>query len=245
LSTTTVHTLNCPRCGQQVTVTEQAPHAFTCTWCLAPIINPHAAPDAPRPVIPLEQQVSGDTKATGGFAVLVCLAVVIGVILIGTRHGSFGTISLLLVLAVAVFVVVWIFRLREPNADHPAQLAPPGLVEFPATLDYQPPPAYRQRTPQPTNYLAATGGFFLAIGICAACFFFLAWSFDYSSSRRSHRILPLLLVIACLTLAVVSLPKLGRRPGWSGFNSAIIIGFVLGMLALGPCGFCYLMFALD
>jgi hypothetical protein len=61
----------CPRCGTMMTVSDWAPMVLTCRNCLGRVENPHGVPPGtpipttiPRRVIPIEQQVAGDTRLT-------------------------------------------------------------------------------------------------------------------------------------------------------------------------------------
>jgi hypothetical protein len=73
-------TLFCPRCGNRLTVSPNAPQQLRCPRCLNPVANPqgraHGA--APVPVIPLEYQAHRDSKATGIGAIALLVMVFFG-----------------------------------------------------------------------------------------------------------------------------------------------------------------------
>jgi hypothetical protein len=124
----------------------------------------------------------------------------------------------------------------------PLPAATRAMVELPEMLDYRTAPHYRQMAPvEPTNYWAAVGGFFLALGVCAGGFYLLIMSLAASSSAKGLSALPLVLIAIAIGLVVYAGVYFGKKKGWRGFMPGIAIGLGLGLMVLGPCGFCYLI----
>jgi len=92
--------------------------------------------------------------------------------------------------------------------------------------------------PEPTNPFAAVGGFFAALGVCAAGFFTLGFTVD--AYKGMHGLI-LLGVVTFVLLFAFSTPGLSNRPKWRGYGRGVMIGMCLGLLALAPCAFCYTM----
>jgi len=102
-------TLHCPRCGRTLTVSAAAPPRLTCPTCLARVENPGVPPELPLPVIPLENEVRGDSIAAGVSAIALALILLIGALLAegGVQPGSWsGPLLLLLVVAAVGGAVV-------------------------------------------------------------------------------------------------------------------------------------------
>jgi hypothetical protein len=97
---------------------------------------------------------------------------------------------------------------------------------------------HRGPPPPPANPIAAVGGFFAALAVCAVGFFTLGFTVD--SYKGKHGLI-LLGVVTLVLLFVFSTPGLASRPKWRGYGRGVTIGMSLGLLALGPCAFCYTM----
>jgi hypothetical protein len=236
--------LMCPRCRTKLTASDQAPRLLTCPRCLAQLINPYAAdpsnPKAPRPVIPLEQQVSRDQSlARGGLIAILVLLAVGGLVMINQMHlGAVGTILILVLLtgAAAGLVMVGLRSKSEANA----------LASVTKSLAPAPPPipgaiGYRSAHDEGDGRtgLRFAGGFFTSIGICAACFILLGATVSFEP--KAAHVIFLGIVLAAVVGLIVLTTSVRRNPSWSGFGPGVTVGLVLGMMALGPCGFCYLM----
>jgi len=253
----TFHTLECQRCGRRMTVTDSAPQRLICPNCLSTIDNPHGlapgqAPAGPRPVIPLQQQVSSDSKLAGGASIAVTIVAVIGLVAIVLTYGLSSMSILLIAMVLLAAGGAWALSgfplsggIKPKAATRTGGDAahPPGtraVVQMPESLDYRGPMRYRQQPAgEPTNYWAAVAGFFLAIGVCAGGFFLLIMGLSMNASTKGAKALPLVLVVIAISLVVFAGWYFGRRPGWRGFMPGVAIGLGLGLMALGPCGFCY------
>ena len=242
--------LMCPRCQTKLTVSDAAPKLLTCPRCLAQLINPYAmepsTQSAPRRVIPLEQQISRDQSLSrGGLIAIMVLLAIGGLVMIGQMHlGAIGTLLTLVLLtgAAAALVMIGLRSKAESDAvssmtqqlsnQQPTTARPPPI---PPPLTYQ---SFRQESDARVG-LRFAGGFFTAIGVCAACFILLAATVDFQP-KEAH-----IIFLGTALAAVVGLIMLSvsthRKPTWRGFGPGVTVGLVLGMMALGPCGFCYLM----
>ena len=234
--------LICPTCGCALTVSDHAPAQLTCPNCLARVTNPMAGEVQPLPVIPVDQEASADAILTKRiFIALVALlgiGVVISMVTVGGSAGLFN----LVVAAVVIGIIA--LGLYGPSLRRKPPPATPAGMESPQPLAPGQPPllpygGYRPGPQQPpANLLASMGGFFAALGVCAVGFFTLALTVD--SYKGMHGLI-LLGVATLVLLFVFSTPGLASRPKWSGYGRGVMIGMCLGMLALGPCAFCYTM----
>ena len=239
--------ITCPRCGRQLTVTENAPAQVTCPVCLAALVNP-ASPlsgvPRPVPVIPLDRQVARDTRwVTWLVFILLALLAFVAIVTISRGNARGGTNMILMVGGLATFVYFFgAIRAdtKPPPAATPQRAAPPVPAEpgGPAVLEYGVP----RRPARPAVTVGAvTGGFFSAIGVCALGFFILATTVSAGSrgSGQHGQVQYLSLVAAMVLIYVVMVPGISIR--WRGFAPGAIAGLCLGMLALGPCAACYLL----
>jgi hypothetical protein len=207
----------CPRCQTNLTISDTAPRLLTCPRCIAQLINPYAADappqTAPRPVIPLEQQVSRDQSLSrGGLIAMMVLLTIGGLVLIAVRSKveSFARLT------------------GAPEArPQPPPIPPP--------LTYR---SYQQESDGRVG-LRFAGGFFTSIGVCAACFILLGATVGYQP-KEAH-ILFLGVALAAVVGLILLSVSMHRKADWRGFGPGVTVGLVLGMMALGPCGFCYLM----
>lgn len=256
----TTATLTCPHCGSKLTVTSLAPRAVTCPRCLYRLVNPIgggpatvlAPPPLPMKVLPLETQAHGDSRTIITMLCVLLALLTCGAFFSAAAGGIDGaTFNFLLLLILAAFTaIVIVASVRRQKRDRDVAEAVAKMPQLPPSerelLAYQSPYKYSPYTREPTNGWAAAGGFFVSIGLCAGGFFLLAATTSLSSSSSSSggasaRGFLLLIVIAAVITYMIGIPALSRRPGWRGFGTGATIGLVLGMLALGPCAFCYLI----
>jgi hypothetical protein len=236
----------CPRCHTKLTISDSAPRLLTCPRCVSQLINPYAgdpaAQTAPRRVIPVEQQVSRDQSLSrGGLAAMMVLLTIGGIMMISRMGlGMVGQLLTLFLLAAAAGGLIFI-GLRS-KADALANLT----QNLSSQTSSQPPPI-----PPPLTYrtyqqesdgrigLRFAGGFFTSIGVCAACFVLLGVTVDFQP-KPAHIIFLGIALTAVVGLILLSV-SMHRKADWRGFGPGVTVGLVLGMMALGPCGFCYLM----
>ena len=235
--------LICPTCGRALTVSDNAPARLTCPNCLARLQNPRAGQARPLPVIPVDQEATADASATTRvfFALIALLG--IGIVMSLVSNGSSGLFVLVIagsLIGLIVLGLVATARRAKQQRTAPAQFD--STATMPQPLAPGQPPllpygGYRSGTPPPpANPIAAVGGFFAALGVCAAAFFTLG--FTLNSYRGMHGLI-LLGVVTFVLLFVFSTPGLASRPSWRGYGRGVTIGMCLGLLALAPCAFCY------
>ena len=260
----TFQKLICPRCRRVLTVSDAAPPVVTCPGCLAKIerATAEAPPQRVLPVIPVDAQAERDSRVTVIALWLIGALVCAGVILMAARSvGAGGGGGSLLCLVIGLGgVAALVMFLRSSRSDtllsgEPAMQPPPLPIAQPVTgrpgvLEYNPPPRLSPAKAQAMSIAAFTGGFFAAIAVCGLGFLLLAFTVD-GGPGRSHgggapvRALYLVVVIVAVIATAMLAATLNRRPGWRGFGPGAVVGLGLGMLALGPCAFCYLLFALQ
>ena len=94
--------ITCPRCGESLTLSENAPPLVTCPRCLAALVNP-ASPLSgvrPVPVIPLDRQVERDTRiGTWVLISLLGLLTVAAIVTFGARDAAGGVFMLIVMAA--------------------------------------------------------------------------------------------------------------------------------------------------
>ena len=243
----------CPRCGQSLTVSAQAPPRVSCPRCLAALVNPASpASGVPRPVpvLPLDRQIERDTRLGGWlFAGTLALMSVAAFFTFVMGNGRDGWFVLLLIGGLAT-VVYFVGTARADAAPAPAREPPPMPDTSPGST---PPPmpgdagVLEYGGPQRVYRPAATAGavaagFFSAVGVCAAGFLILGYTSDLSGSRRAgpnyHALILAGVVVAVIGFIVVAVRISGR---WRGFGPGSIAGLCLGLMALGPCAACYLL----
>jgi ribosomal protein S27E len=256
------NTVICSICGQRLTVSENAPKQLVCPKCLNWVANPMgraagaAMASGPRPVIPLEQQVTRDRSMSQVASVIVTAVILIGMVIAVIVEGiTPATVALIVLVMIGAGVAwavsgfpVWGSIKPQAQATVEREPVPSASVQLSAeanlrSLDYRIPAQFRGPPREPTNYLAAIGGFFLAIGVCIGGIILLVASLAGASHATSpHGNLVYLIVVVLAVAGVIwAAARFGRRPGWRGFIPGVTIGLTLGMLALGPCGFCYLI----
>jgi hypothetical protein len=247
-----------------LTVSDAAPPVVTCPGCLARIERATAEAPPPRalPVIPVDAQADRDSKlaviALWVIGALVCAGVIITAARSVGAGGSAGSLICLVIGLGGVAVLVLFLRSNRSDkllSGEPA-IAPPPLPTAqpvpgrPGVLEYNAPPRLSPAKAQAMSIAAFAGGFFAAIIVCGLGFLLLAVTVDGGSSRGRSGGTPLNAVyLAAVVVAVIATATfagiLNRRPGWRGFGPGAAVGLGLGMLALGPCAFCYLLFALQ
>jgi hypothetical protein len=234
--------LTCPTCGVTLTVSDAAPARLTCPKCLGRIDNPSAGKVLPAPplrVIPVDEETRFDSKVSIAMIVLVTALVVVGsLIMLSTLDApGFTLVVLALVLAVGGAAVARV-ALRGGPAPAPAPATSPYDSQAPGSppvLHY----ASHRAQREPARLGAFALGFFAALGICAAGFLALAATVDLKP-KSLH---PLLLtgVIVGVAGGFILNGVVARRIGGRGYGAGTITGMILGLMALAPCGLCYLM----
>lgn len=235
--------LMCPRCQTRLTVSDAAQRQLTCPRCLAQLLNPYGVDPsnqtAPRPVIPLEQQVSRDQSLSrGGLIAIMVLLTVGGMIMIGSMDlGMVGRILTLVLLTAAAAGLVMIGLRSKSESDALSSVTKPVAAPPPIPAGL----SYRSASDEGDGRtgLRFAGGFFTAIGVCAGCFILLAATVDYQP--KAAHIVFLGIVLAAVVGLILLTTSVRRNPSWRGFGPGVTVGLVLGLMALGPCGFCYLM----
>jgi hypothetical protein len=237
--------VQCSACGTTLTVAETAPKVLTCPRCLARIERPGAVISQYPPLraLPLDEESEGDSKLAVPIIVLLVFFVVVGLAVSAIPFPpGLKMIALLFLLLFAG--ITWAFATTGPKATHvraETAVVPPPLetAESVATLDYS---SLRRRV-QPDSARTHTGwfvmGFFGALGVCAGGFAVLAATVD--NRRNGLGGFYLLAVFAGVAAVIVSAGIINRNPRRRGILPGVILGTILGMVALGPCAFCYLM----
>jgi hypothetical protein len=241
--------ITCPRCGNALTVSENAPPRVSCPRCLAPLVNP-ASPASgvrPVPVLPLDMQVERDTRF--GWWLLIGLIGLLGIAAAFSFAGgnpSSGVFVMLMVGGLAT-LLYFIGAIRDHIAP-PRDAAPPAPAAAPSPApDFSGPSMLQYRTPgrgaerPPATAGAVSAGFFSAIGVCALGFVILLATAETSSgrARAGHNALYLAGVVVMVIAYLIASSNISLK--WRGFGPGAIVGLCLGMLALGPCAACYLM----
>jgi ribosomal protein S27E len=260
----TVITLICPHCGSRLTVSPAAPKVVTCPRCLYRLINPQGgqpqtvtaaslpAPPLPMKVLPLETQAHRDSGITVSMMIVLVVLLAVGAFIsaatAGIESAMFNFILVLLLMGFTATVIVSSVRKQKRDREIAEAVTkmPQPSREQREMLMYQAPYQYSPTPTEPTSAAAAAGGFFASIALCAAGFFLLAATSGLSrpsstAGMPATRGFFLLIVVAAVITYMIGIPAMARRPGWKGFGTGATIGLTLGMLALGPCAFCYLI----
>jgi hypothetical protein len=238
----------CPACGTYLTVSESAPMILTCPRCLAKIQRPAASVHVPPPIpiraLPLDDEVQGDANVALPVIILISILIVLGLIIMAMsappelKSTVSVVVGALVILAIAIGLVA-IFK-RSAPADTKAIDAAAFDPSSPPMLNYS--SVHRQpRAVEPVRTGWFVSGFFSSLLVCAAGFLLLAASLANGSgqSMNNGNILYLLAVIISVVGLMWMATRINRR--LRGFLLGATIGLCLGMLALGPCAFCYLL----
>jgi hypothetical protein len=233
--------VKCPRCSVPLIIRDGSPPRLTCPRCLAMVFNPNPAPvnpnAAPRKVLPLESDVSTDTRFTAIGLVALGVSLLVGAFLTMLISGSLVLTAVLLIVAVGIIgliVATWNSGRRQAQSLGP----PPRPPDFDQSgvLNYQPVRAYRNEPG--ILVLPFLGGFFGSLLACGLAFVLFAATLE---TPQPTRMLIAFLAMAALVGLAVGSGFLGKRKGFSGIGRGTAIGLALGMFALGPCAFCYVL----
>ena len=248
--------LVCPGCQQRLIIRDDSPPTVTCPECLALIRNPATSPPsesmassevpappvraAPLPVIPLDQEVSEDFQGTLRNLVVLSIVLMAGGILSTVTLDAGIVGSALIALGVVLLIVLSAtFHRRRPRPapTAPAQDRDPRAGPY---LEYQ------SNLDRPRMRMwPFVGGFFGGLALCALAMGLMIGSVDMvdQPSGRPARFAIVALIAAMIIGAQFWAARLGRRrPGWSGIGRGTAIGLALGLMAVGPCAFCYIAF---
>jgi hypothetical protein len=245
-----------------LSVSEGAAAQLTCPVCLAAVRNPLAGGVTPLAALPVAEREAGRDSQAVAIVLMIAVALLgIGAFFMATWAGTSNAIFHILIVAVVAGIVVsskialkrgWP-RAASPTLQEAQELwqrpqgstplppppplnppLPPPLPGQPGTIDYR--YGWAGAKPPPTSVGATIGGFFAAVGVCALGFLILLGTLDKAKYHHGEILLGIVLMV--LAFAFVT-PNLSRRPGWRGYGMGVTIGLTLGLLALGPCAFCY------
>jgi hypothetical protein len=236
-------TLTCPRCQTRMTAVRTASPRLVCPRCLSVVENPAShEPPPPVPVLPLGTQCHRDSRNAGYIVLFLALAIPLGIALAIAKSNQFD--GSLIFVFVIVLTVGWslVALVKGSRKDQMAArltavpLLPTDIsASTVRVLNYaRPRPVRTSSYSQKTNIGAAIGGFFLGLGVCIAGTALLV----ATMGRERTLLYPLLVLGAVLGVAMAG-GTLVSKPGFKGFQPAVVIGLVIGMLALGPIGLCY------
>lgn len=231
--------INCPRCGVLLQLQDVAPPRLTCPRCLGIVANPRATTMnvAPRRVLPLDADTATDAGHTKIGLLVLAIGMLVGGIMSVVMLHSVGVAVVLMVGAVAIVPIVLARRLSAPSMQ-PIATARSGPPPLPTdgTLQYQSQQLYRrERGILPLPFM---GGFFGSLLMCGGAFVLMASTVRYDQLER--QVIAVAMLAALAGTAVAS-GFLGKRPAFRGIGRGFIIGLCLGMFALGPCAFCYML----
>jgi hypothetical protein len=241
--------VHCPVCRTQLTVSDLAPETLTCPRCLTKIRRPAVppplplagSPAAPLRALPLDEEVERDGSLVRKMIIGIVLLIVAGSGLISLAGGSAeATIAIFLCGAIIVAVTFAITAAPKPPPASPAifedRLDPGPAADGPRQLEYRTfRPEDKKRSIRAGPFIL---GFFAAIAVAFGCFMLLGATFD---TRSGGNIAYLLLVVLAITGLCILGSRLNKKDAMVGFAPGCATGLILGMLALGPCAFCYLM----
>jgi hypothetical protein len=227
-----------------LTVSDAAPMQLTCPRCLAKIQRPTSVPAAQRvpvPAIPLDEEAKRDSRLAFGILLLIGIFVCVGVWVAMGATNAPAADSVAFAAVLVILVVVIILAAVALGPPKPAKTPPPlpparAWEDSDKILQYS---SIRRSDSPHWSGGAFAGGFFAALGVCAGGFFLLGATIDSrnSVSGMIFLVIVVIAVIATITMGVF----IGRRRSMLGFTQGVAVGMCLGLLALGPCAFCYLM----
>jgi hypothetical protein len=208
---------------------------LTCPRCLRVIINPNAATRPavePRQVVPLEEEVHYDLRDTVGGLTILALTLFLGAV-VAWVYSQMAGLGAALFIGAMMTVAGGIWAARRPKDDQQWEgfLPPPPLRDG-RVLEYQ------QVRPK-VSVLAFIGGFLVAITIGIICFYAMVATGDRASVGTRRLVFAGMLVL--ILGMVYAATRLGRIPGWAGFGRGVAVGLAMSMMALGPCGACYML----
>jgi hypothetical protein len=227
-------------------VADNAPKFVTCPRCLAIIESPMSTGHGPPPLpgIPLDQEAGHDARIARGIIAVLAVLVLIGVYVqfMATSSSGQEAIAYIAVIVVAIVMLILAGLIGKPAKPEEFESPRAGLTSdqthiAPIELQYR-----SKRSDQQQKRIrggAFAGGFFASLAVCAGGFFLLGATMDMSSNG-SHAIFLLIVATAVIGTIVMGV-MIGRKPAMIGFGQGMMVGLVLGMLALGPCAFCYLL----
>jgi hypothetical protein len=239
---------NCPRCQAPLVIPDQAPDEVTCPRCLGRVqhIRPAGGARAPLRVIPIEEETRHDASVARAVIIVLALLALGGTVYIANETGGnlpgkiIGVGAVIAV--IAVIIVIGLYGGVERESDAPSAHPPPlpDRVTGIQPLEYS---TYRRdASREPVSPGAFAGGFFAALGTCGATFLLLLSTINFRPIS-AHGLFLLLAIVMVIAMGIGA-ASVARRPGWRGFGRGTVTGLCLGMLALGPCAFCY-MFTLQ
>jgi hypothetical protein len=244
-------TLICPHCREKLWVGNMQIPLVTCPRCLGVIVNPNAATGLsepppiprrsaePRDVIPIEDEVKLDLRAT------ILGLVVLGLTLLMGGLGAIFIVQMpalsVILIGAAMMVAGGVLFAKWQAAAGPL-MSSTGPSRGGGVLEYQRSVAklpYIQQPKEHVSLFAFFGGFIMAIVIGIICFYSLVATGERSSVATRRLVFAgMVVVIVGLIVAAVNLR---RSPGWRGFGRGVAIGLALALMALGPCAACYVM----
>jgi hypothetical protein len=239
--------VQCKSCGTTLTVSEYAPMTLTCPRCLAKIqrpTGPAMPPPIPMRALPLDEEVANDSSVAMPVIVLISILIILGLIIMAVssppevKMPVSVAIGVLVVLGIATGLTAILRRTPPAEAKAVEPIATDSSV--PAMLNYS--SVRRQpRAVEPVRAGWFISGFFASLLVCAGGFVLLGVTVDMNSNSqfKGGNFLCLLLVIASVAGLIWMATRINRR--LKGFLLGATIGLCLGMLALGPCAFCYLL----
>jgi hypothetical protein len=226
--------LQCPVCQSHLTVTVNAPTRLTCPRCLSPLVNTLAAEAlSPQRVLPVEAQISHDNTLLRGVLALIAVAAFVGTLAeIDDNPGL--AVTFILLSASTLIVMFTVMPAKIPVQIR--EVAEGSTYGDGSVLSYRSRVSARSDS---TSLGAFVAGFLISIVVCAVCFVILAATAE-GGGKTAH-VVWFLLVVGIMIGFITGASRVSYR--WRGFGLGTTVGMCLGMLAVGPCAFCYLIFA--
>ena len=234
--------MQCPLCRRFLRVEDHAPPLISCPHCLGtiaapghpPILETSTAQTDPR--IPFAEEVESDLTGTSRTIVLVAISLIGGGIAL-----YLVTRALLLpgLLVVCGAVLIGLWNAISGAQPLPYQQTPEPPADFPQpgdVLNYAAP--YRSDRPGTGAIIGRfIGGFFLGLGLCALFMFLFGGTYDQPSLVK--KMIFFSAAGAFIGLAMLAI-FLEHRTPLVGLGRGLGVGLVLGLMAVGPCAFCYI-----